>query len=72
MSDVKLTPEQYWKFRAEESDRQRLEERAQNALRAIETARQQAFAALGLDSAKAYRFDDAQQSITETEAPKQA
>lgn len=64
-TDIKLTSEQYWKFRAQESERQRLEERAQNALRQIQMARTAAFAELNLDSTKAYRFDDDTQTITE-------
>lgn len=70
MSTVTLTPEQYWKFRAQESERGRLEERAQNVLRQIEIARNAAFKELDLDVAQSYQFDDATYTIKPIESSK--
>jgi len=53
-----LSSEQYWKFRAQESDRQRIQERAETALVSIRAARRDAILQLGLDPEKEYTFND--------------
>ena len=60
-----LTPEQYWKLRAEEGDRQRAQEQAEFVLRQVIEARKKAFAELGLSSNKKYTMNDSTCTIEE-------
>jgi hypothetical protein len=53
-----LTPEQYWKLRAHEADRLRVEESAKLALMNIEAARKADFAELGLSLKTRYVLND--------------
>lgn len=62
---MSLTAEQYWKFRAEESDRQRVQEQAETAIAQVAQARKAAFDALGLSVNKRYKLDDTACTIEE-------